>query len=640
MSTLDIVASVFLVLGSLMSLLAGIAVLRFPDTMSRIHAATKPQVLGIILLMVGLGLRLGSPGVIGMLVLIVILQFVTAPVSAHLTVRVAYRNAKGEDERATEQAGHSAADDGPEQMVQAMFDENTADQGAGSAADRTAKPSRHEKLASSRAAVGSVRRMSEINELSNSYVAAYAAVSPMMATFLGVPGEQDKLDDLSPQGLAQGNELVLSTLSALAAATSTGADDDIAREVLVERLEVERDLYDSGWAHASLNVIASPLQHVRLVFDLMPTETDYDVAVLARRMAAVPEALSGYRQSLLLAAAAGRVAAVRQVDKCAEQCDTYAGVGGQRLLHRPGAAVNPEGARGPALTAALVESAAAADAAYASLGTFLRTELRPLAPDSDAVGPRKVCARLSRLPRRRHRSGGDIRLGMGGIPGHRGRDARGGGTDRTGRRAGRGSRCTGRRPAYQVTGLDALQAWMQNLSDRAVSRPRRQPLRDPRSDQDPGVSDRAARRRRRCLLHRPERRFQPARPDVVGRRTRSGGVLHLAGDQRRLSRGRSRPSPADRHRGPPPGALNDYQRLLAGTSAHAEGWALYAERLVRELGYLADDGATARAAGLPAVPGGQGDRGHRHAPGIGDPGRHRIPRGRAVDRGTSGWNSC
>ena len=62
-----------------------------------------------------------------MLVLIVILQFVTAPVSAHLTVRVAYRNAKGDDERATEMAGHSAADDGPEQMVQALFDENTGE---------------------------------------------------------------------------------------------------------------------------------------------------------------------------------------------------------------------------------------------------------------------------------------------------------------------------------------------------------------------------------------------------------------------------------------------------------------------------------------------------------------------------------
>lgn len=126
MSTIDVVASVFLVLGSLMSLLAGVAVLRFPDTMSRIHAATKPQVLGIILLMVGVGLRLGSPGVIGMLVLIVILQFVTAPVSAHLTVRVAYRNAKGNDERDGEQVAHSAADDGPEQMIQAMVKENIA----------------------------------------------------------------------------------------------------------------------------------------------------------------------------------------------------------------------------------------------------------------------------------------------------------------------------------------------------------------------------------------------------------------------------------------------------------------------------------------------------------------------------------
>ena len=100
--------------------------------------------------------------------------------------------------------------------------------------------------------------MSEINDLSNAYVAAYAAHSPMMATILGIPGEPDQLDDLSPWGLAQGHELVLKTLSALAAATSSGADDDIARDVLVERLEVERDLYDSGWAHAGLNVIASP----------------------------------------------------------------------------------------------------------------------------------------------------------------------------------------------------------------------------------------------------------------------------------------------------------------------------------------------------------------------------------------------
>jgi multicomponent Na+:H+ antiporter subunit G len=123
-STVDIIASVCLVVGAFMSLLAGIAVLRFPDTMSRIHAATKPQVLGIMLLMLGVGLRLGSPGVIGMLVLIVILQFVTAPVSAHLTVRVAYRNTEdGQDEHVAK-TGDGSADDGPEQMAQSLLDEN------------------------------------------------------------------------------------------------------------------------------------------------------------------------------------------------------------------------------------------------------------------------------------------------------------------------------------------------------------------------------------------------------------------------------------------------------------------------------------------------------------------------------------
>jgi len=92
LTPVDWIASAAIVFGALMSLLAGVAVLRFPDTMSRIHAATKPQVLGIMLLMLGVGLRLQSPAVIGVLVLIVVLQFVTAPVSAHLTVRAAYRH--------------------------------------------------------------------------------------------------------------------------------------------------------------------------------------------------------------------------------------------------------------------------------------------------------------------------------------------------------------------------------------------------------------------------------------------------------------------------------------------------------------------------------------------------------------------
>jgi multicomponent Na+:H+ antiporter subunit G len=104
LTLVDWIASVSIVVGALMSLLAGVAVLRFPDTMSRIHAATKPQVLGIMLLMLGVGLRLQSPAVIGVLVLIVVLQFVTAPVSAHLTVRAAYRHSVDDEAEAGESA--------------------------------------------------------------------------------------------------------------------------------------------------------------------------------------------------------------------------------------------------------------------------------------------------------------------------------------------------------------------------------------------------------------------------------------------------------------------------------------------------------------------------------------------------------
>jgi len=135
MSTVDLIASVALVLGALMSLLAGIAVLRFPDTMSRIHAATKPQVLGIMLLMLGVGLRLGSPAVIGMLVLIVVLQFVTAPVSAHLTVRVAYRHATDDQDvvGAADPAGATTVARPPGTADAGSADAGSADAGSADA---------------------------------------------------------------------------------------------------------------------------------------------------------------------------------------------------------------------------------------------------------------------------------------------------------------------------------------------------------------------------------------------------------------------------------------------------------------------------------------------------------------------------
>lgn len=94
MSALDWAASVCFILGCALTLIAGIGVLRFPDLLSRMHAATKPQVLGLVLTMAGLALSLGSSEVTWKLLIVVLFQFMTAPVSAHMVGRAGYRTGK------------------------------------------------------------------------------------------------------------------------------------------------------------------------------------------------------------------------------------------------------------------------------------------------------------------------------------------------------------------------------------------------------------------------------------------------------------------------------------------------------------------------------------------------------------------
>ncbi|WP_433391609.1 monovalent cation/H(+) antiporter subunit G [Micromonospora sp. KLBMP9576] len=83
-----------LVAGALLSLAAGIGVLRLPGTLDRMHAATKPQVLGVLLLLLGLALRLRTPADLGMVALIGVFQLATAPVAAQMIGRAAYRTGR------------------------------------------------------------------------------------------------------------------------------------------------------------------------------------------------------------------------------------------------------------------------------------------------------------------------------------------------------------------------------------------------------------------------------------------------------------------------------------------------------------------------------------------------------------------
>jgi len=88
---LTVLSGTLLIGGALLSLAASIGLLRFPDVAARIHAATKPQVLGLLLVLSGLALRLQSGTELATLLMVAVFQMATAPVAAHIIGRAAYR---------------------------------------------------------------------------------------------------------------------------------------------------------------------------------------------------------------------------------------------------------------------------------------------------------------------------------------------------------------------------------------------------------------------------------------------------------------------------------------------------------------------------------------------------------------------
>jgi multicomponent Na+:H+ antiporter subunit G len=95
----DVIAAVCFVCGALLALIAAIGVLRLPDLLSRMHAATKPQVLGLILVLAGLGFRLREVEAIGLLALVALFQLTTSPVANHMVGRASFRAGQADADR-------------------------------------------------------------------------------------------------------------------------------------------------------------------------------------------------------------------------------------------------------------------------------------------------------------------------------------------------------------------------------------------------------------------------------------------------------------------------------------------------------------------------------------------------------------
>ncbi len=98
---LDIVGALFLLAGAVFCLAAAVGIVRFPDVMTRLHAATKPQVFGLVLILTGVALTLRTWHVVLLALLTIGLQILTAPVSGHMLARTAYRTDQWADDHAT-----------------------------------------------------------------------------------------------------------------------------------------------------------------------------------------------------------------------------------------------------------------------------------------------------------------------------------------------------------------------------------------------------------------------------------------------------------------------------------------------------------------------------------------------------------
>ncbi|MEA5364764.1 DUF885 domain-containing protein [Amycolatopsis sp., V23-08] len=420
------------------------------------------------------------------------------------------------------------------------------------------------------------------------YVDDFAAADPVAATSFGITGHDHRLTDYSPAGFDERAGIAERALTAVTAAEPADAGERSAKAVFTERIGLELEIHEAGLDVAQLNVISSPVQELRMAFDLMPVATEADWSAIATRIGEVPKALAGIRTGLLAGSDAGHVAALRQVAKVATQCETWAGLKEEKGFFSELAGGAEK--QGDALKADLARGARAAEEAFAEFAGFLRAELAPKAPVKDAVGEdvyrlwsryfvgaaldlREAYewgwAEFARIEAEMRAVANRVKAGATPAEAAAQLDAD---------------------PRYRVQGRAEFEAWMQKLSDDALKS-----LRGKHFD----ISDRVM--GLECLIAppgggvgayytgpsedfaRPGRMWwslPPGRDEFITWRETST-VYHEGAPGHHLQIATA----VDQSE-----ALNKYQRLMAFTSGHAEGWALYSERLMQDLGYLSDDG--------------------------------------------------
>jgi len=434
----------------------------------------------------------------------------------------------------------------------------------------------------------SSRPQTAIDAVADAYTDTLIRLNPSFATTLGVPGHETEFQDFSPAGIEGFISAARETLRALDGLEPADDVDAVTLDAMRERLGLELEIHESGWDAADLNNISSPAQDIRAIFDLMPTDSTEHWEHIAGRAHSVPGAIEGYIESLRSAKEQGKVSAARQVSIVIEQATKYAAEDGFFAKMAAGAKT-ADGPLSAEQQAKLDDGAAAARAGYEKLADFLATELLPVAPAKDAVGRDRYALasrvflgatvdldetyawgvqELERLIAEQERVADEIR------PGASVEEAKA---------------VLNSDPARQLKGTDALKAWMQGLSDKAVADLAGVHFEIPDIMQTlecliaptdeggiyyTGPSD---------DFSRPGRMWWSVPPgeDTFTTWAETTTVFHegVPGHHLQIATAIYRRE-----------LLNKWRRNVCWTSGHGEGWALYAEKLMQELGYLKDPG--------------------------------------------------
>jgi uncharacterized protein (DUF885 family) len=428
----------------------------------------------------------------------------------------------------------------------------------------------------------------DVDARTDRYVEELCALDPLTATYVGVAGHDAELPDLSPDGMQAVEELNRAAYADVAAIEPVDEREQVAKEAFLERTGLDIEFADAQLDRKFVSVISSGIHNLREVFDLMPTDTEDDWAAIGARLAGMPEAVAGYTATLREEASAGRVSATAQYAKVTDQILGWTGQKGAGAFFTGLVSRAPDGTP-PALRAELEASAAKANEAFAEFGRFMADELVPVGLPKEAVGREHY-----QLASRRY-LGAEIDLEETYAWGWQELERLSADMDATADRILPGASLAeaaahlDKDPARQLTSTDALKEWMQTTADRAIAE-----LAEVHFDIPEPV------RRIECMI-------APT----------SDGGIYYTGPSEDFSRpgrmwwsvpesvtsfGTWRELTTVYHEGVPghhlqvaqtayrAELLNRWQRLMCWVSGHGEGWALYAERLMDDLGYLDDPG--------------------------------------------------